>query len=285
MVHRRRLFLPFVVLLLTTNPSVVLGDVFGIGHFIGSLFSGFFGGATSEMMGNLRDALIQAEDHLFRVLLPPLISELDTLGGHLISEVDQDVQHTVEHVKDALNQTIWEGVKAAKEIEDHATEDILKVLLQAFEDVSEIEDKFFLDVNDLLDKLSQVLKDIDCSVEGVSSSWLTRIRGLCDDGLIPNPWEKCRSELGLGFTRVTSLDDFNLYKYWKCKQLEHITDKSTQTDILGNLGEGQVISAQFRCMAKMSPSMTDFYTREFVYWGEMYNAWNIDSWNDHSKTI
>ena len=45
------------------------------------------------------------------------------------------------------------------------------------------------------------------------------------------------------------------------------------------MGEGQRTAAEMRCISRVSPKDADFYTREFIQWGQWYDAWNPDTQN------
>jgi hypothetical protein len=168
-------------------------------------------------------------------------------------------------------------VYQAEQLEDHTVDDILKVVSATVQQIEDVETQFFNGVNNILDKVSKILKELDCSIEGVSQSWLNQIRAISDDGFIPNPFDHCRREQSLGFTRISSLDNYSLYKFFKCRIFEKIGEKTPVNDIMGYMGEGQRTAAEMRCISRLSPKDADFYTREFVQWGQWYDAWNPSS--------
>jgi len=208
-------------------------------------------------------------------LLPPIIDKVNVLAEGMIAEVDDDVQLTVEHVKSAVNATIHEAARVAMQLVDHTVQEITDVILKVLGKVVRIESKFISDVGHILDHISQLEKDMDCTIEGTSAAWLNEARALADDGLIPDPTDPCRMQLGLGSKRVASLDDYTLYKFLKCRVFQHITAKTSLEDVLGYLAQGQLTAQRFRCIARDTPTMAEVYTKEFIKWGEWYNTWKM----------
>jgi len=285
---RKNYYSIFLISLLLLRSSTVnafgigdLVDPLGVASFVsdsfGGIFGGFIDGATSGMIDNIKAAGRELEDH-FMDLLRPTIEKINTMARDLESKVNSDVQATVEHVKGAINDTIHEGYKLCIQLMDHSMEDMVKAASQVFDRVDHIEDVFFQGMNKILDKLSQLEKDVDCSIEGISTEWMNEYMTTADDGLIPNPFDHCRKELGLGFTRASSLDNYTKYKLFKCRILEKITEKSPLTDILQYCGDGQDLAARFRCLSRMSPDAVTEYTKEWVQWGVWYDTWS------HSRT-
>ncbi len=147
----------------------------------------------------------------------------------------------------------------------------------ALSQITVLEEKFVQDANDLLDRIDTLIDKASCLADGVTGTILSATRAAADDGLIPNPFEPCRKEQDLGFRRVASLDNYSLYKFFKCRILEKIDSKTSLQDMLGYLGEGQRTAAQFRCMSRSSPDASKVYTKEFIQWGEWYDAWSPSS--------
>jgi cytochrome c556 len=97
----------FVIVLIFTHVFVASAwDPFGIFKSAKAKFDD----ASKKLTGNAKTAAIQVENHLFNDLLPPLIQKVSALANGLVSDVNADVQQTVDHVKAGISQIIDQTV-------------------------------------------------------------------------------------------------------------------------------------------------------------------------------
>lgn len=231
---------------------------------------------AENMMSDAKAAFTSAMNTVLTDYLPSLISKVDGAMSGIANEVEADIEESVKHIRDSINDMIQKAAETAIRLSGKMMEEIENEVFKVFDHIQSVEERFFQDVDRILDKISRIIKDVDCSIEGVSGSWIAKIRAFADDGLFPNPFDACRKEQHLGRKRVSSLDNYSLYKLYKCRIMQKFTEETSITDVLGYLAEGQRTAAQWRCMARMSPKSTQFYTREFVEWGVLYDSWDPD---------
>jgi hypothetical protein len=130
----------------------------GFGSFIGSFFNDCIDEATSNLVGKVKQALIESMDVLFDKKITPMIHEIEATSNRVMDHTKDDVNAVVDNFKTQIQSLVDDAVKNAESFVDHSVEEIKENILQnAFDNLNNFEDKLQQDLNSLLNKVDAII--------------------------------------------------------------------------------------------------------------------------------
>ena len=265
----------FSILLLTTC-------VQGCGLFaIKCKVEEFINKEASQVIGQAKEAFEQAMDYLFDNDISPLIDKVQAAIDAGINKVNEDVNQTINHVESAIELIIQDAAQTANEFATNVTEDIEQIISKAATAIIDVEQTFYRDASNLLSQINQIVQKGQCMEASAAKQIQNQIYKLLNS-LDPHyRFSSCWRDLG--YKRTMSLEDLTtiqLYNFQKkCTLLNKITPTTPiqgPGGILQTYAQGQLYAAQYYCIGETAnaPAFQDVMTKEWLWWGVQYNAWN-----------
>lgn len=244
----------------------------------------FINQEASLLIGKAQKAFEQAMDHLFDDNISPLIDKAEAAIDAGIDKVDEDVNQTIDHIESSMEAIIHDAAQTANALASNVTHDIEEIIRKAASAMQQVESTFYRDVSSLLVQINQIVQKGQCMEAGGAKQIQDAIYKLLKS---LNPYYRFSScWRSLGFKSSMSLEDLTdiqLYNYQKeCTLLNKITPNTPirgPGGILQTYAQGQLYAAEYYCIGETagSPAFQDVLSKEWLWWGVQYKAWNHTS--------
>ena len=251
----------------------------------------FINEEASELLGQAKEAFEQAMDYLFDKDISPLIDKVQAAIDAGINKINEDVNQTINHVESAIEKIIHDAAQTANELATNVTQDIEQIITKAATAIIDVEKTFYRDASNLLAQINLIVQKGQCMEASGAKQIQNAIYKLLNS-LDPHyRFTSCWRELGYKWTMsLEDLTDIQLYNFQKkCTLLNKITPTTPikgPGGILETYAQGQLYAAEYFCIGETAnaPAFQDVMTKEWLWWGVQYNAWNTVKKNSQLGT-
>ncbi len=231
--------------------------------------------------------------------IKPRIANLIGLGLDVEAEVDAAIRVILD---DSFLKVIDRAIFALHSTTDKISQEFEGLVQKIFDDLSdlvrqvdEIIEKFFVRLSDLIQDIKRnlvdpmvdsifaleekIFEDINQVLDKIFDFFTGTIQQFKDDLFVifnplPNPFDRCRQQLGLALTpngRLTHIDLFNLFE---CHQLRRLDDNNTIVKEIQEIyAMLQLQSFRLTCLGRGSPAFQEIYLRKWLKYGQLFEIW------------
>jgi virulence-associated protein VapD len=231
--------------------------------------------------------------------IKPRIANLIGLGLDVEAEVDAAIRVILD---DSFLKVIDRAIFALHSTTDKISQEFEGLVEKIFDDLSdlvrqvdEIIEKFFVRLSDLIQDIKRnlvdpivdsifaleekIFEDINQVLDKIFDFFTGTIQQFKDDLFVifnplPNPFDRCRQQLGLALTpngRLTHIDLFNLFE---CHQLRRLDDNNTIVKEIQEIyAMLQLQSFRLTCLGRGSPAFQEIYLRKWLKYGQLFEIW------------
>ena len=239
---------------------------------------------SSMLIGQAKGAFEQAIDHVFDNDISPLMDRVQAAVDASIDKVDKYVNETINHIESSIDEIIHDAAQTANQLASNVTHDIEEIISKATSAIEQVEKTFYRDASNLLVQINQIVQKGQCMEAGGAKQLQDAIYKLLKSINPLYHFSSCWRSLGFKATMsLEDLTDIELYNYQKqCTLLNKITPQTPikgPNGILQTYAQGQLSAAEYFCIGETAnaPAFQDVLTKEWLWWGVQYNAWNIIS--------
>mmetsp|Transcript_44305 Transcript_44305/g.104082 ORF Transcript_44305/g.104082 Transcript_44305/m.104082 type:complete len:183 (+) Transcript_44305:66-614(+) len=136
--------------------------------------------AASKIIPEARDAFEEAMSQVFQKDINPLIDKLQTIFETEEQQVFADVNKTVDHIRDAIDEIVDHAAEVAEQLVNNTKAAVEEIINDAAQKMEDVEKQFFNDVSSLLNKIGA------CQINLWGNFWVTGGDGSYDQRMQNN---------------------------------------------------------------------------------------------------
>ncbi|MFM7372269.1 MAG: hypothetical protein ACKO2Z_31680, partial [Sphaerospermopsis kisseleviana] len=161
------------------------------------------------------------------------LEEINKLREQVIKDSQQTISQTNFYLENRINQLSLAVMEAIAGVDS------------SLQRVENLENQLFADASQLIDKIDEA---IDGKLEFIRNELKRHLHHA-----LPNPLDKCRQQLGIGWKFGSSISDMQLYKLNQCYELSKLNENTPIDQVLETYGQLQHNAAMMAALVRKSP--------------------------------
>jgi hypothetical protein len=255
-----------------------------------------FGGVVKKFERAAKDVIQESSQeisNLFDHKLKPLADQFDYLSQQRLQEIEDletqtkvDIENLLNHANDKvkanlqeINQLREQVIKDSQQtisqtnfyLENRINQLSLAVMEaiagvdSSLQRVENLENQLFADASQLIDKIDEA---IDGKLEFIRNELKKHLHHA-----LPNPLDKCRQQLGIGWKFGGSISDMQLYKLNQCYELSKLNENTPIDQVLETYGQLQHNAAMMAALVRKSPELRRRAIEDWMKYGLLCEFW------------
>ncbi|MFN6197418.1 MAG: hypothetical protein ACLBM7_12375 [Dolichospermum sp.] len=255
-----------------------------------------FGGVVKKFERAAKDVIKEGSQeisNLFDYKLKPLADQFDYVSQQRLQEIEDletqtkvDIENLLNHANDKvkanlqeINQLREQVIKDSQQtisqtnfyLENRINQLSLAVMEaiagvdSSLQRVENLENQLFVDASQLIDKIDEA---IDGKLEFIRNELKRHLHHA-----LPNPLDKCRQQLGIGWKFGGSISDMQLYKLNQCYELSKLNKNTSIDQVLETYGQLQHNAAMMAALVRKSPELRRRAIEDWMKYGLLCEFW------------
>jgi hypothetical protein len=255
-----------------------------------------FGGVVKKFERAAKDVIKEGSQeisNLFDYKLKPLADQFDYVSQQRLQEIEDletqtkvDIENLLNHANDKvkanlqeINQLREQVIKDSQQtisqtnfyLENRINQLSLAVMEaiggvdSSLQRVENLENQLFVDASQLIDKIDEA---IDGKLEFIRNELKRHLHHA-----LPNPLDKCRQQLGIGWKFGGSISDMQLYKLNQCYELSKLNKNTSIDQVLETYGRLQHNAAMMAALVRKSPELRRRAIEDWMKYGLLCEFW------------
>ena len=255
-----------------------------------------FGGVVKKFERAAKDVIKEGSQeisNLFDYKLKPLADQFDYVSQQRLQEIEDletqtkvDIENLLNHANDKvkanlqeINQLREQVIKDSQQtisqtnfyLENRINQLSLAVMEaiagvdSSLQRVENLENQLFVDASQLIDKIDEA---IDGKLEFIRNELKRHL-----NHALPNPLDKCRQQLGIGWKFGGSISDMQLYKLNQCYELSKLNKNTSIDQVLETYGQLQHNAAMMAALVRKSPELRRRAIEDWMKYGLLCEFW------------
>jgi hypothetical protein len=255
-----------------------------------------FGGVVKKFERAAKDVIKEGSQeisNLFDYKLKPLADQFDYVSQQRLQEIEDletqtkvDIENLLNHANDKvkanlqeINQLREQVIKDSQQtisqtnfyLENRINQLSLAVMEaiggvdSSLQRVENLENQLFVDASQLIDKIDEA---IDGKLEFIRNELKRHLHHA-----LPNPLDKCRQQLGIGWKFGSSISDMQLYKLNQCYELSKLNKNTSIDQVLETYGQLQHNAAMMAALVRKSPELRRRAIEDWMKYGLLCEFW------------
>ena len=255
-----------------------------------------FGGVVKKFERAAKDVIKEGSQeisNLFDYKLKPLADQFDYVSQQRLQEIEDletqtkvDIENLLNHANDKvkanlqeINQLREQVIKDSQQtisqtnfyLENRINQLSLAVMEaiagvdSSLQRVENLENQLFADASQLIDKIDEA---IDGKLEFIRNELKRHLHHA-----LPNPLDKCRQQLGIGWKFGGSISDMQLYKLNQCYELSKLNKNTPIDQVLETYGQLQHNAAMMAALVRKSPELRRRAIEDWMKYGLLCEFW------------
>jgi hypothetical protein len=255
-----------------------------------------FGGVVKKFERAAKDVIKEGSQeisNLFDYKLKPLADQFDYVSQQRLQEIEDletqtkvDIEKLLNHANDKvkanlqeINQLREQVIKDSQQtisqtnfyLENRINQLSLAVMEaiggvdSSLQRVENLENQLFVDASQLIDKIDEA---IDGKLEFIRNELKRHLHHA-----LPNPLDKCRQQLGIGWKFGGSISDMQLYKLNQCYELSKLNKNTSIDQVLETYGQLQHNAAMMAALVRKSPELRRRAIEDWMKYGLLCEFW------------
>lgn len=276
----------------------------GCGDMLGWIFGGFVKKIERAAKEVSRDFVNHSSNeiaYLFDTKLYPLADKLDYLAQERIKQaieesekLESQVKADIESLLNVADEKVRRNLEQIDEVRETAIRDLRETIGQTdfylenrinqislavmkgltfseeiikmtFAEIDVLEDKLFEDAKKIVDKIDEI---IDGKLEMIRNELKKHLAHA-----LPNPLDKCRQRIKIGFKPGSMLSDLELYQLSECYELSKLNENTSIDDVLKIYGQLQYNAAMMSALVKKAPELKRRAIEDWIKYGLLCEFW------------
>ncbi|HEY9652460.1 MAG TPA: hypothetical protein V6C95_17515 [Coleofasciculaceae cyanobacterium] len=207
-----------------------------------------------------------------------LLNNADDKVKQALERIDQVREDAIRNLRESIGQTdiylenridqmslvVMEALNSAKGM----TQTTLK-------EINSLEYKLFQDANQIVDKIAE-------EIEGKLEQIRNELKKYLAHAL-PNPIDKCRQKLKIGWKPGAMLSDWELYELSECYELSQLDENTSIDEVLKTYGQLQLNAARMAAVVKNAPELKRRAVEDWLKYGVLCKFWR-DTMKSYDST-
>ncbi len=185
------------------------------------------------------------------------INKINQIREETLKDIGKTIEDTDFYVENRINQLSFVVMEAL-----NSTQDITQ---NALSEINLLEENLFQDANQIVDKIDEI---IDGKLEAIRNELKKYLAHA-----LPNPLDKCRQLLKIGFKPGAMLSDIELYELSECYELSKLNENTPIDEVLKIYGQLQQNSAMMAALVKKSPELRRRAIEDWIKYGLLCEFW------------
>ncbi|MBC5797346.1 hypothetical protein H5968_19860 [Sphaerospermopsis sp. LEGE 00249] len=190
------------------------------------------------------------------------LEEINKLREQVIKDSQQTISQTNFYLENRINQLSLAVMEAIAGVDS------------SLQRVENLENQLFADASQLIDKIDEA---IDGKLEFIRNELKRHLHHV-----LPNPLDKCRQQLGIGWKFGGSISDMQLYKLNQCYELSKLNENTPIDQVLETYGQLQHNAAMMAALVRKSPELRRRAIEDWMQYGLLCEFWR-STITDYSK--
>ena len=255
-----------------------------------------FGGVVKKFERAAKDVIKEGSQeisNLFDYKLKPLADQFDYVSQQRLQEIEDletqtkvDIENLLNHANDKvkanlqeINQLREQVIKDSQQtisqtnfyLENRINQLSLAVMEaiagvdSSLQRVENLENQLFVDASQLIDKIDEA---IDGKLEFIRNELKRHLHHA-----LPNPLDKCRQQLGIGWKFGGSISDMQLYKLNQYYELSKLNKNTSIDQVLETYGQLQHNAAMMAALVRKSPELRRRAIEDWMKYGLLCEFW------------
>lgn len=255
-----------------------------------------FGGVVKKFERAAKDVIQESSreiSNLFDHKLKPLADQFDYVSQQRLQEIEDletqtkvDIENLLNHANDKvkanleeINQLREQVIKDSQQtisqtnfyLENRINQLSLAVMEaianvdSSLQRVENLENQLFADASQLIDKIDEA---IDGKLEFIRHELKKHLHHA-----LPNPLDKCRQQLGIGWKFGGCISDMQLYKLNQCYELSKLHENTPIDQVLETYGQLQHNAAMMAALVRKSPELRRRVIEDWMKYGLLCEFW------------
>jgi hypothetical protein len=181
------------------------------------------------------------------------LQEINQLREQVIKDSQQTISQTNFYLENRINQLSLAVMEAIAGVDS------------SLQRVENLENQLFVDASQLIDKIDEA---IDGKLEFIRNELKRHLHHA-----LPNPLDKCRQQLGIGWKFGGSISDMQLYKLNQCYELSKLNKNTSIDQVLETYGQLQHNAAMMAALVRKSPELRRRAIEDWMKYGLLCEFW------------
>ena len=181
------------------------------------------------------------------------LEEINQLREQVIKDSQQTISQTNFYLENRINQLSLAVMEAIAGVDS------------SLQRVENLENQLFTDASQLIDKIDEA---IDGKLEFIRNELKRHLHHA-----LPNPLDKCRQQLGIGWKFGGSISDMQLYKLNQCYELSKLNKNTSIDQVLETYGQLQHNAAMMAALVRKSPELRRRAIEDWMKYGLLCEFW------------
>jgi hypothetical protein len=181
------------------------------------------------------------------------LQEINQLREQVIKDSQQTISQTNFYLENRINQLSLAVMEAIGGVDS------------SLQRVENLENQLFVDASQLIDKIDEA---IDGKLEFIRNELKRHLHHA-----LPNPLDKCRQQLGIGWKFGGSISDMQLYKLNQCYELSKLNKNTSIDQVLETYGQLQHNAAMMAALVRKSPELRRRAIEDWMKYGLLCEFW------------
>ncbi len=229
---------------------------------------------SEGLAGPARAEFESAMETVFSKHISTVLNQIDAISADRIRMSGDTLEKIIESAALGLEGIIDRSSVIASKFEPSQIKQ--QIILAASSEVKDISALFFAQVNQAMDRFDLSVEKADCTAQGYVEELRNDMRKFLES-LSPQvliDQSICKKQEGIPLLKPGfSLTNSEIYRLNKCSVENQVNSDTTVNAILGYYTDLQGFARRMRCVERNSNTASDYYTREYVRFGEIYDVW------------
>ncbi|HLP87994.1 MAG TPA: hypothetical protein VK184_05225 [Nostocaceae cyanobacterium] len=256
----------------------------------------FFGGLVKKFEQSAKDIIKESSQeisNLFEHKLKPLANQFDYVSQQRVQEIealetqtkadienllnhaDEKVKGNLEEINKLREQVIKDSQQTISQTNFYLENRINQLFLAVMEAISgvdgslqrveNLENQLFQDASQIIDKIDEA---IDGKLEFIKNQLIKHLHHA-----LPNPFDKCKRQLGIAWKPGAAISDIQLYKLNQCYELSKLNENTPIDQVLETYGQLQYNAAMMAALVRRSPELRRIAIEDWMRYGMLCEFW------------
>lgn len=198
------------------------------------------------------------------------LEQVEQVRESAIRDLKETIGQSDAYLESRINQVslvVMEALKYAQDIGSEFTPEKFKerVVEPTLREINILEEKLFQEANQIVEKIDEA---IDGKLELIRNELKKHLAHA-----MPNPFDKCRQRLKIGFKPGARLSDIELYELSECYELSKLDENTPIDEVLMIYGQLQQNAAMMAALVKKAPELKRRAIHDWLKYGVLCEFW------------